>query len=267
MLGYISWPMTQIIAVANHKGGVGKTATAHSLGVGLAGLGRRVLLVDLDPQSSLTMAAGVKDAAGESLAEVLGGATPGHLGLADILVSLGDNLALAPADIALAAGELGMAQRLGRETLLYNALASVNGRFDVVLIDCPPSLGMLTINALRAATAVIIPTQPQASDLRGLALFLETLGQVKAEINPGLVVVGIVVTFADGRLIHHQDAIETMKRQGLPLFRTVIGRSVRVAEAAAAGETVITYDPDNPQAANYKLLAEELNEWLKSGQR
>jgi chromosome partitioning protein len=257
----------QTIAIANHKGGVGKTATAHSLGVGLAGLGRRVLLVDIDPQSSLTMACGVIDAADKSLSVVLGGAAPGRLPLADILIPLGDGLTLAPADIALAAGELGMVQRLGRETLLKNALASVNGRFDVVLIDCPPSLGILTVNALQAATAVIITTQPQASDLRGLALFLETLGQVRAGINPGLTVAGIVVTFADGRLIHHQDAIATMQRQGLPLFQTVIGRSVRVAEAAAAGESIITYDPDNPQAENYKQLSREVDKWLKNAQK
>jgi chromosome partitioning protein len=261
--------MMQTIAIANHKGGVGKTATAHALGVALAQLGRRVLLVDIDPQSSLTMACGVTSAAGESLAEVLGGVAAGALALADILVDVGDGLPLhlAPADIALAPNELGMVQRLGRESLLHNALATVSGAYDVCLIDCPPSLGILTINALRAAAGVLITTPPQVSDLRGLALFLETLGQVRAEINPALAVAGIAVTFADGRLIHHQDAIETMKGQGLPLFQTVIGRSVRVAEAAAAGESVVTYDPDNPQAANYKLLANEVDQWLRNAQR
>jgi chromosome partitioning protein len=262
--------MMQTIAIANHKGGVGKTATAHALGVALGQLGRRVLLVDIDPQSSLTMACGVISAAGESMAEVLGGVTPGTAKLTDILLNVGNGgtaVHLAPADIALAPNELGLTQRYGREALLYHALSDVSDYYDACLIDCPPSLGLLTVNALRAATAVIIATQPQISDLRGLALFLDTIDQVKQQINPQLKIAGILVTFADGRLIHHQDAIETMKGRGLPLFQTVIGRSVRVAEAAAAGESIVTYDPDNPQATNYKLLANEVDQWLRNEQR
>ena len=258
----------KIIAIANHKGGVGKTATTHALGAGLAQLGNRVLLVDVDPQSSLTGACGV-DANGESLAEVLGGIEPGSLSLADILLDVGDDmhLHLAPADIALSPNELGMVQRFGREALLQHALATVDRGYNVCLIDCPPSLGVLTVNALKAASAVIIPTQPQISDLRGLRLFLDTVGRIRRKLNPKLEILGILVTFVDGRLIHHRDALGVMRESGLPLLDVQIGRSVRVAEAAAAGESIITYDPRNKQAKNYKQLAKVVDQWLKSARR
>jgi chromosome partitioning protein len=246
-------------------------ATAINLSASLAALEKKVLLIDIDPQGSLTAAAGVGTAAGESLAEVLGGGEPGHLSLADILVDVSEDdtavLHLAPADIQLSPNELGMTQRMGRENILHRALATVDGRYDVCLIDCPPSLGILTVNALRAATVVLIPTQPQISDLRGLSLFLDTVDGIRAEINPRLEIMGILVTFYDGRLIHHQDAVTVLQERGLPLFETRIGRSVRVAEAPAAGESVVTYDPDNPQAGNYRQLADEVDEWLRKEQR
>lgn len=263
--------LMKTIAIANHKGGVGKTATTHALGAGLAGMDYRILLVDIDPQASLTAAAGVEGAAGQSLAEVMGGASPGHLRLDSILVDVADDgtavCHLAPADIALSVNELGLVQRMGRENILYNALAPFASAYDVCLIDCPPSLGILTVNALRAATAVIIPTQPQISDLRGLKLFSDTLTRIRSEINPQLQILGILLTFYDGRLVHHQDAESVLQQQGLPLFRTRIGRSVRVAEAPAAGESILTYDPANPQAENYQALTSEVDRWLRSAQR
>lgn len=258
------------IAIANHKGGVGKTATSHALGTALSSMGHRVLLVDADPQSSLTAACGVQ-AAGESLAEVLGGAAAGVQPLGKILVDVADVetavLHLAPADIALSSNELGLVQRIGREYVLKNALATVARAYDVCLIDCPPSLGMLTVNALAAADVAIIPTQPQISDVRGLVLFLETVNGIRVAINPGLKILGVLVTFYDGRTIHHRDAVQTLIDQGLPLFDTMIGRSIRVAEAPAAGESVVTYDPQNPQAENYQQLAKEVGAWLRNAQR
>jgi len=254
----------QTIAIANHKGGVGKTATAHALGVGLANSGFSVLLVDTDPQASLTQSCGLGDVAGRSLAEVLGGATPGGLAMRSAIKPLGDNLAIAPADIALAGVELGLTSRLGRENVLKKALATISDQYDLAIIDCPPSLGLLTVNALLAADAVLIPTLPQAVDLRGLRLFFDTLETLKRELNPELETLGVLVTFFDRRLNHHRAAMEAMARAGLPLMDVKIGRSVRVAEAAGAGQSVITYEPRNPQAAAYSELAEVITSWLKN---
>lgn len=261
-----------IIAIGTQKGGVGKTATTHALGAGLAQLGHRVLLVDVDPQSSLTSACGIK-AAGESLAEVFGSSEPGKLALTDIIYDVGEedklHLHLAPSDIALATNEPGLINRYGRENILKNALTAVANEYDVCLIDCPPSLGILTINALSAAQVVLIPTQPQITDMRGLQLFLETLDAItkKGGINPHLKVLGVLVTFVDDRLLHHRDALKVMVESGFPLFKTQIGRSVKVAEAAASGSSIVTYDPENKQAENYRELAKEVDVWLKSAHR
>lgn len=261
------------LAIANHKGGVGKTATAHALGAGLAILGRSVLLVDLDPQASLTGACGLADYEGPSMADVIGGAAPGRVAIRSILqhVALDEKhltardtsgLDLAPASIELAAAELGLVSRLGRETVLRKALATLAAAYDLVLIDCPPALSMLTINALAAADSVLIPTQPQAVDLRALRLFLETLDSMRAELNPGLKVLGILPTFYNAHLVHHVEALAAMTAAGLPVLPQAIGRSVRVAEAAAAGESIVTFAWDNPQAAAYRQLAERVDEWL-----
>lgn len=253
----------KIISISNQKGGVGKSTTAHNLGVILASQGVRVLLVDTDPQSSLTQAAGAKDVEGKSLADVLGGATPGKLAMNAIIQELEPGLFLAPADIALASVELGLTSRLGRESVLKKALASVSSRFDLAIVDCPPSLGLLTVGALVAADAVLIPTQPQIVDLRGLKLFMETVEEIRQDLNPGLSVLGVLATFYDSRLNHHKQAIQFIQDAGLPLLPVTIGRSVRVAEAAGAGQSVATYEPHNPQAENYRQLAETVLIWLR----
>lgn len=252
------------IAIANQKGGVGKTATAHALGEALAAMGRKVLLVDIDPQASLTQSCGIFDTGGRSLAEVLGGAQPGRLAMGAAIVEVYENLSLAPADIALAGAELGLTSRLGRENVLRKALDILGRRFDIALIDCPPSLGLLTVAALVAADAVLIPTQPQAADLRGLRLFMDTLEQIRAELNPGLEILGVLVTFYDRRYLHHRAAIEAMSVAGLPLLPIMILRSVRVAEAAGGRQSIVTYRPDHPQAAAYNELAEIVYRWQKN---
>jgi len=242
------------IAIGNQKGGVGKTTTTWVLGQALADCGRTVLLVDVDPQASLTMAAGV-DAAGESMAEVLGGASPGKATLQEIVVKLADGLYLAPNDIALANQELGLVQRTGREFILAEALSGTKA--DYILIDCPPSLGLLTVNALVAADQVLVPTQPEYLALRGLALFWQTLTKVRGSkrLNPSLEVLGVLVTFYDPRLLHADEVIEAMERQGLPVLPMRIRRSVRFAESALAHETILDYDSRNPSVTAYRELA------------
>jgi chromosome partitioning protein len=250
------------LAIGNHKGGTAKTTTAANLGAALAGR-YKTLLVDLDPQSSLTNALGLGDCSGRSMAEVLGGAGPGRLQLADVARSIAPGLDLAPADISLAAVELGLTSRMGREIILKKLLATVTG-YDLVIIDCPPSLGLLTVNGLTAADGVISPTLPQAADLRGLAIFTNSLQQIREALNPDLQLIGVVVVQYDQRLNHHREALELLQQSGLPLFDTRIGRSVKAAEAAGVGLPLVNYEPGNPRAAEYNQLAEEVNRWLKS---
>ncbi len=253
----------RVIAVANHKGGVGKTAVTHALGVLLSSEhGRRVLLCDLDPQASLTGACGIGDAGGRSLAEVINGAQAGTMALAEVLQPLGERLELAPGDIALASCELGLVARMGRESVLKRALAAVASAYDVAILDCPPSLGLLTINALNAAHGVLIPTQAEVQALRGLALFWQSLATVREALNPELEVIGVVPTFFDGRLVHHREALEAMHAGGLPALDVTIGRSVRVAESAAGGESVVTYDASGKRTAELRALTEVVREWL-----
>lgn len=252
-----------VLAVANQKGGSAKTTTTHSLGVVLAGLGWRVLLVDVDPQSSLTGACGVSDAQGASLAEVIGGAVLGSVAMGDVLQELQPGLSLVPSDVMLASVELGLVSRIGRENVLGRALATVAESFDVALLDCPPSLGLLTVNALTAADGVIIPTMGEAVALRALRLFLATLGDVRQALNGDLETLGVVLTFYDGRLRLHQQGLEAIENAGLPVLGTV-GRSVRVAEASAVGETVLTFAPKNPQAQAYQDLGEVVDRWLRN---
>lgn len=249
----------KILACSVQKGGCGKTATVHALGDALARAGRRTLLVDLDPQHTLTSACNAESDPPTMVALLREQATA-----AACAVELRERLFIIPADIELATVELELSGVMGREAILRRALVKVAPHFDVAIIDTPPSLGLLTINALTAADAVLIPTQPQISDLRGVRLFLGTLDKLRERLNPGLQTLGIVATFHDPRLLHHQDAIELMKQSGLPLLPVTIGRSVKVAEAAASGESVITYAPGNPRSAEYLELTRIVDEWLKS---
>jgi chromosome partitioning protein len=253
--------MPHIISIANQKGGVGKTTTTLSLGAALVERGRSVLLIDLDPQSSLTIACGAQ-AEGSSMYEVLGSTSAGSKALRDIVLQIAPGFYLAPSDIALSRSEAGLMLRMGRESVLKKAL--LDARFDYVLIDCLPSLGILTINALVASTSVIIPTICEYLALRGIGLFYQTLHEVES-INPSLEVVGILPTFFDSRLVHAREVLEAMKDKGLPVFEVAVGRSVRFAEAALAGESILSYASSNPGAAAYRRLAELIDEGAPVG--
>jgi len=243
------------IAIANHKGGVGKTTTAHALGTVLAAeRGHRVLLIDIDPQASLTGACGLH-APGKSMAEVM----LGEMKLEEILVEIQPNLFVAPSDIALAHAEMRLIAKMGRENILRRQIESVTKRFDYALIDSPPSLGMLTINALVSAQDVLIPSQPQYLDLRGLALFTETLNEVREELNPDLGILGVLPTFWDRRLKHHNEVLTAWHQAGLPVIPVQISRSVRVAEAPIGGESVVSYATNNPASIAYRNLADVID--------
>lgn len=252
-----------IIAIANHKGGVGKSATCYALGDALSSEGVSVLMVDCDPQSSLTSACGIKDTADLNLATAM---ERSGVNLADTLFEVKPHLDIAPAHISLSHVEISLVSRMSREAVLKKLLETVSTDYDLCLIDCPPSRGLLTANALTAADGVLIPSQPQIADIRGLNLFLEAIAEVRENTNPDLKVIGILPTFFDGRLLHHGEAIESMKAAGWPVLPYRIGRSVRVAEAAGVGQSIVSYEPSNPRAQEYIEFAGYINQWRKENQ-
>ncbi len=247
--------MREVICVANQKGGVGKTTVAINLGRALAERGRRVLLIDTDPQMSATIALGVTDTEDRSLADVIGGALPGTATIADVTRDLGGGLQLVPADLSMAANELGLIQRDRRESILSDALQSISA--DYVLIDCPPSLGVLTINGLVAADSTLIPFAPEFLSARSVTLIMQTIERVR-RINRGLRVLGCLPVMVSHTKEHAQ-IIEAIG-QHWPVIPIVIGRSIRVAEAARNGGSILDYDTNGPQAGAFRELAA----WVES---
>ena len=230
--------MARVLAVANQKGGVAKTTTVHALGVALARLGDRVLLVDLDPQACLTFSVGLDpDELGVSLHDVLVGRNKG----ADAVHELGE-LSIIPSSIDLAGTELFLLGRTGREHALARALEPLLERFDTVLIDCPPSLGVLTVNGLTAAHEVVIPLQCEALAHRGVGQLLDTMADVRTYTNPSLGVRGVIATMFDSRTRHGREVIEdAQQRFGLTVLEPPVPKSVRFAEAPARGVSILDH--------------------------
>jgi len=252
----------KVLSIANHKGGTGKTATARALGDYLANAGYKVLLVDMDPQASLTMSCGFRDQISPSMVEVMGGSEPGDKGISEVIKTVSKNLDLAPSNLDLAGVELGIINQMGREYFLQRALDELDG-YDLTIIDCPPSLSMMVINSIVASDAVLIPTQLMPVDVTGVRRFMETVEAARKRLNTSVEILGILPTFYDSRYNTHQAALEAMRAANYPVLDVAIGRSVRVGEAAALGESVITYEPGNPQAENYKELGKVIELWLK----
>ena len=246
----------RIIAFVNQKGGVGKTTTVHNTGAALALAGRKVLLVDLDAQGSLTASSGLEpDDLELSLYEVL----EGKATLNEIKkpVEGSPGLEIAPAGINLAQADLAFAAKLGRENLLKKALASISD-FDFVLLDCPPNLGLITLNALVAATEILIPVQAEFHAMRGLDLLQNTVAMV-LDLNPSLRVLGIVTTFYDKRKILNREVLAEL-RKVFPdiLFETRIRDAVSLAEAPSQGKDIFSYKPGSAGAEDYDQLAKEI---------
>jgi chromosome partitioning protein len=244
----------QVIALANQKGGVAKTTTTLNLGVALVERGKRVLCVDLDPQSNLTMSQGIDpDELERTMFDVLVHKTP----LEDVIQHR--EVDLAASSIDLAGAELALSSMIGRERALQKALLPVRGLYDFVLIDTPPSLGLLTINALTSADGVIVPVQCEYLSLRGLIQLENTLTMIRENLNPDVRIRGILPTMFDGRTLHSREAVEILQENfGDLVFDTKIRKTIRYAEAPVKGTSVLKYDSKGKAARAYRELAGEV---------
>lgn len=254
----------KITAITNQKGGVGKTTTTASLGIGLARHGKRVLLVDADPQGSLTISLGIRDP--DSLTETLSTVMTAEMQDIEIAKDCGiihhsEGVDLLPANIELSGVELGLFNTMSRETVLRTVLNRLRPHYDHILIDCMPSLGLMTINALTAADSVIIPTQPNFLSTKGLNLLLRSVSRVRKQITPKIRIDGILFTMVDSRTNNAQSVISSMRNTvggNLRVFQTEIPRSVRAAEAGEAGKSIFAYDKNGKVAAAYEKLTREV---------
>ncbi len=252
--------MSKVYAVANQKGGVGKTTTSINLATYLAAAGRRVLLVDMDPQANTSSGIGAaKNKKEYTMYDLMVGEQE-EVSIFDVIVpSPRRELVVAPCTVDLAGAEMELVGALAREYRLRQALEPIRNRCDYVIIDCPPSLGLLTINALVAADALIIPIQCEYLALEGLSQLLNTVNIVKSKLNPDLYIAGVVMTMFDPRTRLASDIVREV-RNHFPneAFQTIINRNVRLSEAPSFGQAILDYDPTSPGALAYRSLAEEV---------
>jgi chromosome partitioning protein len=247
--------VARVIAVANQKGGVAKTTTAAALAAAWAGRGRKVLAVDLDPQAALTYSLGFEpDDLDPTIHDVLAGRTP----IADTILTVDEGFDLVPANIDLAGAEAYLLSRTAREYALRDALEEVLDRYEVVVLDCPPSLGVLTLNALTAADQAIVPMQAETLSHRGVAQLLATIEDIRRLTNRKLRVAGLLPTMYDGRTRHAKEIVRTVAEQyGLPVLEP-IPKSIRFAEAPAAGRSILGFSPLHVGAEAYRSLSKVL---------
>jgi chromosome partitioning protein len=245
---------TQVISLANQKGGVAKTTTTLNLGVAFAEKGLRVLVVDLDPQGNLTMSQGMNpDTIERSMFDVLVHRVP----ITDVIATREVDIAVASID--LAGADMALSSQIGRERALQKALDPIKSEYDYILIDTPPSLGLLTINAFVASTGVIVPVQTEYLSLRGLVQLENTLQMVRENLNPHVQIVGILPTMYDKRVTHSREADEILRENfGKLVFNTRIRKTIRYAEAPVKGSSIIAYEPEGEAAALYRDLAKEV---------
>ena len=263
----------KVIALTNQKGGVAKTTSAVNLGVGLANQGYRVLLIDADPQGSLTISLGVKnpDELDVSLATVMDTVIDDESISEDAgILHHEEGVDLLPANIELSGMETGLFNIMSREYVLKNYIDKIRHNYDYVLIDCMPSLGMMTINALAAADSVIIPSQPSFLSTKGLNLLLHSISKVKRSINPNLTIDGILLTMVDNRTINAKDIISSLRNgvgQNIKVFATEIPHSVRAAECSLTGKSIFSHDKSGKVATAYENLVKEVEQLEKTKDR
>lgn len=263
----------KVIGITNQKGGVGKTTTTVNLGIGLAMQGKEVLLVDADPQASLTLSLGYKkpDELATTVSDIFRAViedTPIPQGYS--ILHHGEGVDLMPANIELSGLEVGLVNTMNRERVLKTYLNSVKSDYDYVLIDCPPTLGLLTINALAAADSVIIPSQPNFLSTKGLDLLMRTISNVKKHINPTLKISGILSTMVDRRTIEAREitqALRTHYGKQIKVFATEIPYSVRAAEASSRGKSIFAHDKDGKVAEAYSALSKEVMQLGRKNER
>ena len=248
----------QIIAMCNQKGGVGKTTSTINLGAALVEFGRKVLLVDLDPQGALSVGLGVP--AQQMERTVYNALMERRTTMADVRVPTDiPGLDLVPSNIDLSAAEVQLVSEVAREQTLMRKLASVRDEYDYILIDCQPSLGLLTVNALTAAQGVMIPLECEFFSLRGVALLVDTIDKVKERLNPQLEISGILATMYDSRTVHCREVFSrVVEAFGDTVFQTVITRTVRFPETTVAGQPITTWAPTSSGASAYRDLAKEV---------
>ena len=247
----------RIVALCNQKGGVGKTTTAISLGAALAEYGRRVLAIDFDPQGALSAGLGVASHEGSNIYDLmLGTLKDAHQA---IRTTSTPGLDVIPANIDVSAAEVHLVNEVAREQILARVLRQVSGEYDVILIDCQPSLGLLTVNALTAAHGVLIPLECEFFAMRGVALLVETIDKVKDRLNPALQLDGILATMYDSRTLHSREVLDrVVETFGDRVFETVIGRTVKFPDASVSGTPITQFAPDHQAAGAYRQLAREL---------
>ncbi|MBR6176725.1 MAG: ParA family protein [Bacteroidales bacterium] len=246
--------MSITIAISNHKGGVGKTTSTVNIGAGLAMEGKKVLLIDMDPQANLTQSYGITKSE-VSIYEVLTGeAEP-------IPVTVFENLDVLPSTLDLSGAEMELSNEAGREYILREAIAPIASKYDYILIDCPPSLGLLTINALTAADEVYIPLQAHYLAIKGLTKIVEVIGKVQKRLNKNVQITGVFVTQFDKRKVLHRDVVETIYTYFQDkLFNSRIRDNIALAEAPSQGLDIFRYDPDCKGAEDYRSLCKEIIE-------
>ena len=247
----------RIISLCNQKGGVGKTTTTINLGATLAELGRRVLVIDFDPQGALSAGLGVQTHDVPTIYDLLLGTVKNPVEA--IVHTNYANLDIIPANIDLSAAEVHLVNEVARETILARVLRKVSDQYDVILIDCQPSLGLLTVNALTAAHGVLIPLECEFFALRGVALLVETIEKVKDRLNPVIELDGILATMYDSRTLHSREVLDrVVETFGDSVLETVIGRTVKFPDASVAGAPITSFAPEHAASQAYRQLAREL---------